>query len=122
MGRASGRKKQRREDETPDPWQTKAPVDPGDDRAVRRHLQGLLARLEHQRHSIHSADVALRDTAREHHDRHNAAVRQIQPDLAHDPDDDLLARAHASHIMERRGAAEVHQELANRVKAFAPKL
>lgn len=121
MGRASNRKKQRREEES-NPWQTKPPVDPGDERAVRRHLQGLLARLEYQRHNVHSADVALRDTAKEHHDRTNRAIAAIQPDLARDPDDDILGRAHAGHLTERRRTEEVHQDLASRVESFAPKL
>ncbi len=124
MGRASSRKKQRREDQPEDAnlWQTPMPVDGGSPHEVIAHLADLTARLEHQRHRIHAADRAIADTAQRHHDNANKQIAAIHPDLAADPEDMHLARAHAYHLMQRRGAEEVHDEVSRRVGRFKPKL
>lgn len=124
MGRASNRKKQRRAEPegNQNPWQTPMPVDGGSPHKVIAHLADLTARLEHQRHRIHATDRALLDAAARHHDHSVKQIEAVGKDLAADPEDTPLAHAHAYHLMQRRGAEEVHDETSRRVGRFKPKL
>lgn len=122
MGRQSNDKKRRREDrQRANPWATPNPVPSGDPQEVVAKLQEQMAHLEATRHAIHANDKTVMRTAQAHHDRHRDAARQLGDELAHDPDD-TLADAQGHHLMERRGAEEVHREMRQRVGAFRPKI
>lgn len=122
MGRASNAKKQRRQASAGNPWDRPTPVDGGKPHEVVAGLQRQMAALEAQRHAIHADDQRLASAAERHHDRSRDHARLLGDDLAHDPEDELLARAQASHLAERRGAEEVHRQVSTRMRDFRPKI
>lgn len=125
MGRASSRKKARRtgqQDAQANPWQRPMPAGGGKPRAVIAGLERQMAALEAQRHRIHAHDRHIASAAAQHHDRSRDQARHLADELAHDPTDDLLARARAQHLAERRGAEEVHRDVSGRVRDFRPKI
>lgn len=126
MGRASSRKRARRtEQETggkANLWDRPMPADGGKPHKVIAGLERQMMELERQRHQIHADNHRIVAAAQQHHDRSRDHAKLLGDDLAHDPEDELLARAQASHIAERRGAEEVHRDVSGRIRDFRPKV
>jgi hypothetical protein len=128
VGRASSAKRARREQaeqsggRVPNLWQKPSPVAGDDPREVIAGLEHQIAQLEAQRHAIHADDRRVASAAAQHHDRSRDQARHVGDDLARDPDDELLARAHMAHLRERRGAEEVHRQVSTRMREFRPKV
>jgi hypothetical protein len=126
VGRASSAKRARRQGSAtsgaPNPWDRPTPADGTKPQAVIDGLARQMAQLEARRHAIHADDRRIAAAAAQHHDRSRDQAKLLGDDLAHDPDDDLLGRAQAGHLAERRGAEEVHRQVAGRVREFRPKI
>lgn len=127
MGRASGRKRERRAGVTGfagNPWSKPTGVDDGDPTAVRAGCQDRLAKLHALRHRIHHDDRQLLAAAQALHDHHNRAAADLATEIGrvgagHDP---LLENAHAHHLAGRQVAEEVAHTLHRRVSAFDPEV
>lgn len=126
LGFKSRTKRERREAKAAgadkNPWDKPLPTGTGKPTAVIARLQETIAKLEAQRHGIHADDARIRDAAAEHHDKSARHIDLLGKDLAAEPDDDIMAQAHAQHLAERRGAEEVHRDVSGRMGTFRPKL